>query len=183
MFNQSKIRRAFACFYLFALSLSLFILQIAGQSSGGSFTLEKSVVSGGGRTSSGGTFSLTGTAGQTAAGAFSQMSMFNERSGFWTPDAQAPTAGESIISGRVADLQSGDGIYGVKIILTDISTGEVQETRTNEKGNYTFTGVYVGKFYFITAAHRTYTFVPPQLALSLVGDTTDLDFVAVRNVN
>lgn len=183
MLNQSKIKRAFACLYFFALVLSLFILQIAGQSSGGSFTLEKSVVAGGGRTSGGGTFTLTGTAGQTAAGAFSQMSLFNERSGFWTPDAQAPTAGESVISGRVADLRSGDGIDGVKIILTEISTGEIHETTTNEKGNYTFTGVDVGKFYIITAAHRTYSFIPPQLTLSLVGDSTDLDFFAVKNVN
>lgn len=183
MFNQFNLKRAFACLYLFAILLSLFVVEITGQSSGGNFTMQKSVVAGGGTTSSGGSFSLAGTVGQTAAGDFSQNATFNERSGFWASDVQAPTAAESFIAGCVTDLQSGEGIEGVRIILTDIFTNDVQETTTNGKGNYAFTGVAVGKFYVITAIHRRYTLIPPQQVLSLVGDTTDLNFVAARNVN
>src|SRR5260221_7445862 len=51
--------------------------------SGGQFTINKSVIAGGGGSANGGTFSVDGTIGQAAAGTTSSGGTFNLQSGFW----------------------------------------------------------------------------------------------------
>src|SRR4026209_2082968 len=64
------------------LSLLLCVSAVLPQS-GGSFTITKSVIGGGGGQSAGGTFILDGTIGQPIAGASSTGGAFTIISGFW----------------------------------------------------------------------------------------------------
>jgi len=67
-----------------ALILLICVLSISVFSqSGGTFNIEKSVISGGGGQSGGGTFDLTGTLGQPLAGDQSSGGTFTISSGFW----------------------------------------------------------------------------------------------------
>ncbi|MBL8124852.1 MAG: VCBS repeat-containing protein, partial [Blastocatellia bacterium] len=79
---------------LFGLSALLFTSPAFGQS-GGSFTITKSVIAGGGGSGSGGSFTLNGTIGQAAAGTTSTGGSFSLESGFWAGGnanvPQAPT--------------------------------------------------------------------------------------------
>jgi len=70
--------------------LFVFAMTAPGQSSGGNFQITKSVVAGGGDQSGAGNFSVTGTAGQPAAGALMQQGPFSQTGGFW-PDGAALT--------------------------------------------------------------------------------------------
>src|SRR5437868_13663573 len=51
--------------------------------SGGNFVIQKSVITGGGGTATGGTFTMDGTIGQHLAGVQSTGGTFDLRSGFW----------------------------------------------------------------------------------------------------
>jgi hypothetical protein len=70
---------------LVALITTLILLgnMVMGQS-GGTFNIEKSVIAGGGGDSSGGTFQMSGTIGQSLAGTTSGGGTFTLASGFWT---------------------------------------------------------------------------------------------------
>ena len=57
-----------------------------GQSSGGDFTITRSVIAGGGGVSTGGGFLLRGTTGQLESGT-STGGDFSLRGGFWAPSA------------------------------------------------------------------------------------------------
>ena len=59
--------------------------------SGGSFTIQQSVIASGGGTSNGGGFTVESTTGQSLAGGPISNEPFNLFSGFWTPASFAPT--------------------------------------------------------------------------------------------
>src|SRR5262249_45583757 len=88
-----------------ALLLNLTVLCVfaAGQvATGGTFSLDQSVIAGGGGgPSTGGTFSLTGTGGQDAAGTRSTGGSFALTGGFWQSANLTPTAAEVSVGGRV----------------------------------------------------------------------------------
>lgn len=73
------------------------------------YTLEQSVIAGGGQNSAGGTFALDGTIGQSAAGNALSGSPFAVTSGFWTFTSAVPEAlgFEADIAGR----PSGDSLF------------------------------------------------------------------------
>src|SRR6478735_8958847 len=84
------------------LVLGLMGITAFGQvATGGTFSLDQSVIAGGGGSSTGGTFSLTGTVGQDAAGTTSTGGSFALTDGFWQAAALAPTAAEVTVGGRV----------------------------------------------------------------------------------
>lgn len=96
--KSNKVRTIAAFFMLWSLVVSL------GAQSGGSFTITKSVISGGGAQSSGGSFSLSGIIGQPFAGDDSSGGSFSVNSGFLT----VPLSGVGL-EGDVAPRPAGDG--------------------------------------------------------------------------
>src|SRR4051812_18476022 len=81
------------------VTVSFIVLFLAGgvlAQSGGGFTITKSVIAGGGGRSTGGTFSIDSTIGQSIAGTPSSGATFTLISGFWgggaalVPSQKAP---------------------------------------------------------------------------------------------
>lgn len=160
---------------LFNLLLLLSVVSIA--QTGGSFDLSQSVVAGGGGSNSvGGTFNVSATAGQHAAGTISNGDTFAMRAGFWD-QYLGPTAALASVSGRVATA-GGQGIRGVRVTLT-APDGSVRRTITSTFGYYAFDGVEVGNTYVLTVAAKRYTFPEPTRIFSLQDSVTQMDFVAV----
>ncbi len=145
-------------------------------SSGGSFSLEKSVISGGGGQSAGVGFAVAGTVGQNAAGTLTQNSNFFQIGGFWSPDQFGPTAALVSISGKVTTL-NGSGIRNVIVTLTD-TEGGVRTTVTGSFGIYRFTDVEVGHTYILTAHAKKYLFANPTQVVTTNDELTDIDFTA-----
>ena len=75
--------RAVCLAFLVLFVTSFATAQVA---TGGAFTLEKSVIAGGGGDASGGAFEVTSTKGQAATGGPKTGSPFSIYLGFWTPD-------------------------------------------------------------------------------------------------
>lgn len=159
--------------------LTLPPLTTAQIASGGAFTLEKSVVAGGGGTGSSGAFSISGTTGQSAAGTSSYNASLAHRSGFWVADPMAPTAAEVSIGGRVTTA-SGAGIRSVIVTLTD-SRGATRSVTTGNFGMYRFTNVEVGEIYILTVTAKKYVFANPTQIVAVNDELTNLDFTADEN--
>jgi hypothetical protein len=159
--------------------LTLPLIASAQIASGGSFTLEKSVVASGGGTSSNGAFTVTGTTAQSAAGTTSSNSPFVHRSGFWIADQIAPTAAEVSISGSVVTA-GGAGIRNVVVTLTD-SSGASRRVTTGTFGMYRFTNVEVGSVYVLTVTSKKYVFANPSQVVVVNDELTNLDFLADEN--
>lgn len=113
----------------------IFILAYATHAqvaTGGDFTLERSVVTGGGGSWSGGDFDAKTTAGQSAAGGPKTGSPFSIYSGFWTPGAvMTPTGPCPSGQGHwkntpgawpVSTLVVGDETYTKTELLTVLNT-------------------------------------------------------------
>jgi len=164
---------------LVLILLTLPPIATAQIASGGSFTLEKSVIATGGGTSSNGTLTVTGTTAQSAAGTTSSVSSFVQQSGFWIPDQMAPTAAEVSVSGRVTTAD-GAGIRNVVVTLTD-SSGASRRAMTGSFGIYRFTNVEVGEVYILTVTAKKYVFTNPTQIVMVNDELTNLDFLADAN--
>jgi hypothetical protein len=91
----------------------------------------------------------------------------------WTAgEPLAPTAANASVSGRVLD-SNGRGISNARVSLQN-QQGDVLWAVTNPFGYYSFTSVEVGRTYFVSVAHKQYTFEPRTISLS--DDITGLDF-------
>ena len=157
--------------------LLLFALTSLGQiASGGSFSLEKSVIPGGGGESAGGAFTVTGTAGQKAAGTSTQSSGFIQIGGFWTADQLAPTAASVSIGGKVT-TSNGVGIRSVIVTLTD-SEGGMRTAVTGSFGFYRFTDVEVGRIYLLEVKAKKYYFSNPVRIVNVNDELANLDFTS-----
>lgn len=165
--------------YIFLTLILLTLPQIltAQVSSGGGFSIEKSVVATGGGESSSGAFNVTGTAGQNAAGTITNShAVFRQAGGFWTPDQLAPTAASVSIGGKIKTAD-GSGIRNVIVTLTD-SSGAIRTTVTGTFGWFRFTDVEVGQIYVLTTKSKKYNFSNPTMIISVNDELTDLDFIA-----
>src|SRR5437899_5103310 len=94
---------------LTAILVGLFSLLMFPQS-GGTFVIQKSVIAGGGDRSTGGSFIVDGTIGQTVAGTQSTGGTFSLQSGFW-PGASAITAPRRAISDFDGDGKSDVSVF------------------------------------------------------------------------
>jgi len=159
--------------------MALPLIASAQIASGGTFTLEKSVVATGGGDSSNGAFTVTGTAGQPAAGTAYYGASVAHRAGFWVPDQLEPTAAEVAVSGRVTTA-GGAGIRNVMVTLTD-SRGTSRQVATGSFGTYLFTNVEAGQSYTLTVVAKRYTFANPTRIVTVSDELTDLDFTATGN--
>ncbi len=172
--QNSKLILMFFTFLIFNFSLTQSApAQIA---SGGSFSLEKSVIPGGGGESAGVGFTVAGTSGQNTAGTFNQNSNFFQIGGFWTADQLVPTSALVSISGKVTTL-NGNGIRNVIVTLTD-TEGGVRTTVTGSFGIYRFTDVEAGHTYILTAQAKKYLFANPTQVVTVNDELTDIDFTA-----
>jgi len=138
-------------------------LLIAGTSiaqSGGSYTITQSVIANGGGRSSDAQFSITGTAGQHAAGAVSNAVPYRTYAGFWTPDPLAPTAANVSISGRVTTPEG----YGLSnaIVLVTLQDGATRIARSNPFGNYAIDGIEAGQTVIVMVSSKRFQF-PTQV--------------------
>ena len=144
--------------------------------SGGTFTIHKSVVAGGGRAKQLSPVNEHGTAGQTIAGVRSNGGQFSLYSGFWTPENFAPTAAMAVVSGRVKTAD-GRGIRNVYVTIT-FPTGETLTTASSTLGYYSFTEIPSGATYVISVAAKRYAFSQPSQVRQIMEDATDVDFIA-----
>lgn len=160
-------------------AIAIFLLAPAAArpqiASSANFTLEKSVVAGGGATSAGTTFSVTGTAGQAAAGEISGTT-FRLQSGFWSPNLLPPTAAGVSLAGRVSTAD-GKGLRNAVVYLTD-SSGATRMTRTGSFGFYRFEDIAAGQTVTISVSAKLYLFAPR--VVSVEDHLTDLDFTPLE---
>ena len=157
------------------LVLTMAGLGQAGQAqvaTGGSYTLEQSVVANGGGASTGGTYAIVGTPGQSAAGTASASGQYNIRGGFWQ-GFLSPTAATVSISGRVT---TADGRAVPRAIVTfSDASGTSRATITNGFGYYWIDGISAGQAYVVSITAKRLQFVP---RLVMIQDSlSDLDLI------
>ena len=164
------------------VSISLMIILCACISAtaqvatGGNFTLDQSVIAGGGgQGSTGGTFSVDGTIGQSIAGTNSTNPPFGVRSGFWVDAPLAPTAASVAVSGRVL-TDGGNGLTNARVVLTSAS-GVNRTVTTSSFGYFRFDDVAAGETYIFTVVSRRYQFAPQIVFVG--NELTGLDFTAL----
>jgi hypothetical protein len=172
--QYSKLIMMFFTFLIFNFLLAA--TAPAQISSGGSFSLEKSVIPAGGGASAGIGFTVTGTSGQNAAGISAQNSNFSLIGGFWTADRLAPTSALVSISGKVT-TSKGNGIRNAAVTLTD-AEGNARTTLTGSFGFYRFTEVEVGQIYILQVQAKKYSFSNPARVLTINDELTNMDFTA-----
>lgn len=146
------------------------------QASGGSFTLEKQVVAGGGNQMQQSSLQQSGTAGQTIAGYKSSGGNFSLSSGFWTPENLAPTAANVVVGGQVKTAD-GRGIKNVLVTVT-FPSGQTRTALSASFGYYRFADIPAGEIYIFSVAAKRYTFAQASQARQILDDTQDIDFIA-----
>jgi len=90
----------------------------------------------------------------------------------WTLAQGVVTAAPAVIGGRVFD-GNGRPVANASVLMTK-SNGETVTVRTNNFGNYRFTGITAGETYVVMAQTRQHIYMPKVVSLS--DDLTDLDF-------
>ncbi len=133
--------------------LILALTVCAWAQSGGTFTITKSVTAGGGGQSTGGTFIVDGTIGQSLAGTNSTGGVFSVDSGFWA-DAAAPAT----LSGTV--------LYGNAIPAATRFVSNVTLTGTGSQNVSTTTGppgATAGQYALSGFGSGAYTVTPSKI--------------------
>lgn len=144
---------------------------------GGTYKMEQSVIaSGGGTSSDGGNFSITGTIGQAAAGNIGNPP-YALQSGFHTVAPLTPTAAPATIGGRVL-TDGGRGIRNVIVTLTD-SKGESRSAVSSAFGYYRFSDIAVGEVYILSAKAKQFQFEQNNLVISVSENLLELNFIAL----
>ena len=161
-------------FLMFTMLLPM--SELAQISSGGGFSIEKSVVANGGGTSSSVEFSVIGTTGQNAAGAKPFLGTFSHQSGFWVNELYVPTAAAVLLSGKVKTA-NGRGIRNAVITLTD-QNGTRRTILTGTFGIFRFTDVEVGQTYILTVFSKRFAFASPSQTISPTEDLTEIEFIS-----
>jgi hypothetical protein len=141
------------------------------------YTLEKTVVAGGGMSDgAGGSFALGSTAGQAAAGNALRGSPYTMTVGFWSYDPLAPTAAGVMISGRVLTA-GGQGIRNARLVLID-RAGAPRYAQTGSFGYFRFTEIPSGETYVLTVYSNRFTFAESSRVIALADDLTNVNFVS-----
>lgn len=142
------------------------------------YTLEQTVVAGGGMSGgAGSSYALDSTTGQAAAGGPLQGNPFAMTLGFWNYNALlAPTAANASISGRVLTA-NGQGIRNTLLVLTD-NSGASRYAQTGMFGYFRFEDVAVGETYILTVYAKRFRFAQPSQVITLTDDSTDVNFIA-----
>ena len=159
-----------------SVAIALFCL-LATAIQAQTYTLEKTVVAGGGMSGgAGGSYALDSTTGQTAAGGVLRGNPFAMTVGFWNYEPLAPTAANASISGRVM-TSNGSGIRNARLVLFD-SLGGQRVAQTGTFGYFRFEDVPVGEIYVLTVYSGRFVFVQPSQIITLTEDLTDVNFTS-----
>jgi hypothetical protein len=168
---------------LLSAFLIFYLPGVFGQiAAGGSYTLQKSVVAGGGAsgvTITGAGYTLEGTIGQCAVGAANQNAPYKLHPGFWSPASFAPTAASITLGGRVLTAD-GRGIINARVALT-MPSGETRYVVSSSFGYYRFAGVPVGETYILTTYSKRFTFKNAIQGIILLEEPEDVDFITAEN--
>lgn len=127
-------------------------------------TLDQSVIAGGGGTSTGGEFSVTGTIGEGPAGTTSTGGELNLSDGFWQGLNIRPTAANVSVAGRVTN-SANESIAQARVVFTG-SDGIAHRWTSNNFGYYMIDGLVAGQTYIVTITARQYTFVPVAVSVN-----------------
>jgi hypothetical protein len=146
------------------------------QMTGGAYSMTKTVLAGGGRDAQNMPVSASATTGQAVAGKTSTGGQFSLYSGFWTPEALAPTAATVTVGGCVLTAL-GTGIRNVVITVT-FQSGETRSVKSGALGYYKFDDVPVGETYVFQVIAKKYIFPQPVVVRNILEATNDVDFVA-----
>ena len=143
---------------------------------GGTYTLDQSVIANGGGTSLGTGYKVEGTSGQSAAGGSLANGVYNVKSGFWNP-ILSPTAAHVSVSGQVL-TPDGRGLRNAVVILTGPNLTTPRRTLTTSFGYFTFDDIEAGQVYIITVSSRRYGFAQPTQAIAVFDNIAGLIFQA-----
>lgn len=174
MQNSILGRRSFTFLILHFAFAAIAIAQ-----TGGTYTINQSVIASGGQNSAGGSYTVAGTVGQSTAGTSSTSGNYAVRGGFWTFDALAPSAAEVSVGGRVR-TSNGIGIRNARVTLT-ASNGAIQTAVTSSFGYYRFENIPVGETCVISVSSKRFTFAQSTVVRSIFEEISDLDFIADFN--
>jgi len=146
--------------------------------SGGPFEITKSVITGGGGSTSGGTFTLDSTMGQPIGGATSVGGTFEVGSGFW--GGGLPLATAVSVSGRVLTPDN-RGLRNAVVKITPVDSlgnpvGPTRTVTTSSLGNYTFDNVATGQNYSIKVSSKLFRFASRTASVGF-DNLTGIDFV------
>jgi hypothetical protein len=156
-----------------AVIVVLLLASPALPQSGGSFSIQQSVIAAGGGAVSGGSFGVEGTSGQPGVVAPMEADPFVLSPGFWDR-AFAPTAAGVMVSGRV--LRSlGQGLSGATVTCQDFN-GNTRVTRTGSFGYFSFSDIVVGETYVFYVESKGLVF--PMRTLTVLDELNDLEFLA-----
>ena len=142
--------------------------------SGGTFTIEKSVIAGGGGQTTGGQFVLDATIGQHIAGTTSTGSTFELGSGYW--GGGATTSANVTVSGRVL-TSDGRGLRNATVSITD-SNGVSRIATTSSFGFFSFVNISAGQAYTFRIFSRFFRFQPRTVQVD--GNLTLADFMGLE---
>jgi hypothetical protein len=157
--------------------LSLFILTAYSQvAAGGSYTLEQTVIAGGGGSSAGGSYKVEGTAGQSPIGN-SNGPQYSLRGGFWVQAPFAPTAANASISGRVL-RENGMGLRDIQVVLSGGTLTAPRTALTSSLGYFTFEEIEVGQSYMLSVSNKKYGFADGTRVFTLMDNLSDIVFEA-----
>lgn len=164
---------------LFVAMLSVSTATTFAQSGGN--TITQSVIVSGGNTSenANGTLSLTGTIGQSTAGARSFNNPFVVTGGFWNSEQFSPTAAMVLIEGRILTAD-GRGIKNVRVTLME-ANGNVKTALSGAFGYYSFSDIEVGQLVVVSITAKNYTFNEPVRMLTVTENINDFDFTGLSN--
>ena len=140
---------------------------------GGTYSLEQAVIAGGGQFSTGGTYSIVGTVGQSVAGIRSAEDPYGLDPGFWQT-SYLPTAAMVSVTGRVV-TQDGRGIVGVRLTLVD-PLGNTYQSLSSSFGAFQFDAIGSGQAYVLTVTSKRFQFTPQVLVVN--DQIADLKIVA-----
>ena len=147
-------------------------------SGGEQFSIEKSVIAGGGSEKQAAQINENGTIGQSVAGYRSSGGNFTLYSGFWTPEDFAPTAAVVTISGCVKTA-NGTGIRNASVSIR-FPDGEIRTAKSGSYGFFQFTEIPAGEVYIISVSAKRFTFSQPMRVLHISGDAENINFVALE---
>jgi len=162
--------------YVLVIALAAAMAAPAQVGVGGAYTLEQSVIAGGGGTGTGGSYSLEGTTAQSITGAATGPG-YSLRSGFWSRAPLAPSAAGATISGRVV-LENGAGLKNAMVYLEGGRLTAPRIAQTGSFGYFSFEEVETGQSYTLSVVSKRYKITDPTRVISLMDDLTDVEFQA-----
>ncbi len=162
--------------FVFLIALSAFLASAAaGQvATGGQFELKQVVIAGGGGNASGGSFAMSVSIAEPAAGANSSGLLFRVRAGFLQDEPFAPTSAGVSVSGRLI-TSDGLGVGNTAVFLSDMS-GVRLRTISTSLGYYRFDDIAAGQTYLIEVPAKQLTFLPRLI--NVFDDNLNFDIVA-----